>query len=326
MRQIILCLMFIYGLTACSNNSNGSEAIFDTDAPASPRNLTVERIGDGEVWLTWESVNEQGVSYIIYRAAGNGQAIAVDGTNDTRFRDNGLPYDDEYTYTVTARDLAGNESSASNPVKGQPFNTLSPLAPTGVRATAHNITILNQLDIVIDWNDNVETDLQIYRVYRSTQRDVLMEREALVTEVEKPRFVDTEIVVGQVYYYRIAAVDRGNKESVGSLVVRDAALPLPDLKGPIDGELTSAVPQFRWAEVPEAITYRVIVTSSPTSGEVSDMPLTQQTNAEFIGRALSSKENVALESGQVYYWKVVASTREDGLENAVSRVESFKIR
>jgi fibronectin type 3 domain-containing protein len=327
MRHAIWFLGLVCGLSACNNSSsNGPETVFDTDAPPSPRSLSVERIGDGEVWLSWEPVIDEGVTYIVYRSASNANAAAVDSTSESNFRDNGLPYDDEYTYFVTAMDLAGNESLSSNPVSGQPFNTLSPLAPTGVRATAHNITILNQLDVVVDWNENAETDLQIYRVYRSRDRDVPLEQEALVAEVDKPRYVDTEIEVGRVYYYRITAVDRGSKESVGSLVVRDAALSLPALRGPIEGELTSATPQFRWQEVSEAVTYRVIVTSSPTSGEVSDMPLTDLSSAVFVGRSLSSKEKATLASGQVYYWKVVASTREDGLENAVSRVESFKIR
>lgn len=329
MRRIrLFCVLcgLAYGLNSCSNSSNGPETVFDTEAPPSPRSLSVERIGDGEVWLDWEPVAETGTTYIIYRAAGDANPAAVDSTGESHFRDNGLPYDDEYTYFVTSMDLAGNESPGSNPVSGQPFNTLSPLAPTGVRATAHNITILGQLDIVVDWNDNAETDLQVYRVYRAGVRDVPQDAETLVAEVDKPRYVDMDIEVGRVYFYRITAVDQGNKESLGSLVVRDAALPLPDLKGPVDGELTSTTPQFRWAEVPEAVTYRVIVTSSPTSGEVSDMPLTGESSAVFVGRSVSSKETAALVPGQVYYWKVVASTREDGLENAVSRVESFKIR
>jgi len=56
------------------------------------------------------------------------------------------------------------------------------------------------------------------------------------------------------------------------------------------------------------------------------MALTSDTTAVFRGRVLSGEERAALASGEVYHWKVVASTREDGSENSVSEVESFKVQ
>ena len=70
----------------------------------------------------------------------------------------------------------------------------------------------------------------------------------------------------------------------------------------------------------------MIVTTSPTSGEISAVPLTSDTSAVFVGRTVSGRETASLESGQLYYWKLISSTRENGQENSVSRVESFKIR
>jgi len=223
-------------------------------------------------------------------------------------------------------DSAGNESAPSRPVKGQPFNTLSPLPPAQARAMAHNISILAQLDIVLDWQANEETDLVNYRVYRGTDPGLMVARENRVAEIESPRFVDVDIRVGTVYYYRITAVDKGGKESLPSELVFEVALPQPDLLKPVQGELAAAIPSFRWKAVPHARAYRVIVTSSPTSGEITDMPLTSDTTAVFAGRVLPSGEEAILQSGQIYYWKVIVSTREDGTENAVSRVESFKVR
>ena len=127
---------------------------------------------------------------MVYRSVGNGAAVAIDSTFQTRFKDQGLAYELEYTYRVTAIN-GGGESAPSNAISGQPLN-------------------------------------------------------------------------------------------------------------------------------------RVIVTTSLTSGEVSDMPLTSDTTAVFTGR-IKEGRLVALEPGQVYYWKVVASTHAEGLENSVSRVESFKV-
>jgi len=312
-------------LWSCGGDGSGAGPDQDDGPPPPPANLRVEKIRDGEVWLNWKE-SEEGAVYVVYRSEDEGEAAAVDSTFRTDFQDRGLEYEIEYTYYITAVDVADNESLPSNTVSGQPFNNLAPLAPTGVRAFAHNIFILDQLDISLDWDANEEADLVGYRVYRSTEADFAVGTALLRIQVETPRFVDEEVEVGTVYYYRITAVDRGSKESAASPAVRDVALPLPELVAPVQGEITSSKPTFRWRPVHGARTYRVIVTTSPTSGEISAMPLTSDTTAVFAGRSLPEGGNVVLESGQLYYWKLIVSTREDGAENAVSRVESFKVR
>lgn len=309
-----------------SGGGTGTSPALVGGPPQAPGELRVERIGDGEVWLNWAaSVDEGDVLYIVYRAVGDSAAAAVDSTFRTSFQDRALQYELEYTYYVTALNTAGGESEPSNSVSGQPFNNLAPLAPTALRAVAHHIEIIDQLDIVLDWAENGEADLVGYRVYRSTEEGFSIGEAALRSEVFEARFVDGEVVIGTVYYYRVTAVDRGGKESAVSAEVRDVALPLPELVSPVAGELTSTPPTFVWNAIAEVRSFRVVVTTSPTSGEVSDMPLTSDTTAVFAAR-VSGGSTIELESGQIYYWKVVASTHDGGVENSVSRVESFKIR
>ena len=124
---------------------------------------------------------------------------------------------------------------------------------------------------------------------------------------ETPRYIDSAVAVGTVYYYQITAYDRGNKESAGSVVASDVALPLPELVDPIAGQLTSAQTVFQ-ASRRRSTVYRVIVTTSPTSGEISDMALTADTTA-VQRRTLSGSGEQTLASGEIYYRKVVASTR-----------------
>ena len=143
-------------------------------------------------------------------------------------------------------------------------------------------------------------------------------------QVSGPGFSDVEIEVGTVYYYRITAIDLGGKESKGSEEVSDVALPSPVPLVPVAGQEAAAPLTFTWNRLPEARAFRVIVTTSLTSGEVSDIPLTSDTTAVFTGR-IKDGRLVALEPGQMYYWKVVASTHVEGIENSVSRVESFKV-
>lgn len=323
----VIVLIAIVGLWHCSGEGdNGTGLVQASGPPEAPGELRVEKIGDGEVWLNWQaSAGDGDVLYIVYRAVGDSGAVAVDSTFRTSFQDRALQYELEYSYYVTALNAAGGESGVSNSVSGQPFNNLAPLAPVTVHAVAHNIKIIDQLEIVLDWAENGEADLVGYRVYRSTEENFPFEETLLRSEVTVPRFVDEEIEVGTVYYYRVTAFDRGGKESAVSQVVRDVALPLPRLLAPIAGELTPAQPIFVWNRVAEARSFRVVVTTSPTSGEVSAMPLTSDTTAVFVGK---TEDGVVfeLQKDKTYHWTVVASTQEEGIENSVSQVESFKIR
>ncbi len=314
------------GMAACGGDSSeGPQLGPDVVAPDRPSNLEVGKIGDGEIQLTWAAPSDSDWTFfIVYRAEATGAAVALDSTFQAQFADRNLEYEVEYTYHVTAVDGANNESGPSNSVSGQPFNTLSPQAPTGLRAGARNIVIFDQLDILLDWNDNTEADLDLYRLYRATESDFsdVIPR----AEVVEPRFIDEEVEVGMRYFYRVTAVDRGDKESVASQSVSDVALEVPVLTEPLQGALASPTPTFQWQAVPEVLTYQVIVTTSPTSGEISDVPLTSDTTAVFQGRSVSPDSTAALESGEIYYWKVIASTRTSGVENSVSIVESFKVR
>ena len=318
-------IVVVVGLWHCGDDGEkGTSPVATVDPPQVPRALSVERIGDGEVWLNWQAAEgADEVLYVVYRSVGDDAAVAIDSTFQTRYKDRGLAYELEYTYRVTAIN-GGGESDPSNAVSGQPLNSLTPQVPTLLRAVAHHLEVLGQLDITLDWNENPETDLIGYRVYRSTEAGFTPRVEHLILQVSVPGFIDEEIEVGTVYYYRITAIDRGGKESNVSEEVSDVALPSPVLLVPVAGAETAAPLTFTWSRLPEARAFRVIVTTSLTSGEVSDIPLTSDTTAVFTGR-IKEGRLVTLEPGQVYYWKVVASTHAEGVENSVSRVESFKV-
>jgi cellulose 1,4-beta-cellobiosidase len=325
-------LVAVYALISCgSDGSTDYNNGIDRIPPPAPDRIQVDKIRDGEVWLSWPAVVDDAdaePAYVVYRADGDAAAVSVDTTYRTSFQDVGLDYETEYTYYVTARDAAGNLSTPSMRVSGQPFNNLAPLAPTGLRAFAHNLALFAQLtvDIALDWDANVEADLSAYRVYRGTEPGFPIGAGAQRTETPSPRFVDEDVTVGTSYFYKVTAVDRGGKESPVSLEVSDTPVLQTQLLEPIEGELTSTVPTFTWNRIPAAITYQVIVTTSPTSGEISAVPLTADTTATFRGRAVSGDRTYQLESGELYYWKVIASTRSNGQENSVSSVESFKVR
>ncbi|SEL72609.1 glycosyl hydrolase family 8 [Nonomuraea pusilla] len=82
----------------------------DTTPPSVPGNLAVTGTTSGSVGLSWSpSTDDVGVTgYVVYR--GGTQVATASGTTHT---DTGLQPSTSYTYTVKARDAAGNLSAAS---------------------------------------------------------------------------------------------------------------------------------------------------------------------------------------------------------------------
>jgi chitodextrinase len=99
---------FSFDASTGSGNPGG-----DTQAPTTPLGVTVGGTTAGSASLSWSpSSDNVGVTgYNVYR--GGQLAGSVPGTS---FTDTGLAASTAYTYTVSARDAAGNVSAASAPV------------------------------------------------------------------------------------------------------------------------------------------------------------------------------------------------------------------
>ncbi|GAB2610162.1 hypothetical protein GCM10027168_48890 [Streptomyces capparidis] len=87
----------------------------DTTAPSIPSSLRVSGTTASSVSLSWGAATDNvGVTgYVVYR---NGTQVGTSTT--TSFTDSGLTASTAYTYTVRARDAAGNTSAASAAVTG----------------------------------------------------------------------------------------------------------------------------------------------------------------------------------------------------------------
>ncbi|GFZ79456.1 hypothetical protein GCM10008018_26160 [Paenibacillus marchantiophytorum] len=108
----------------------GSDA-GDTTAPTVPANLTATVNSSSQINLSWNvSTDNVGVArYEVYR---DGVLIATPASNS--YNDTGLAEATAYTYTVKAKDAAGNVSAASNTASGT--TPAKPLDRTGWTATS----------------------------------------------------------------------------------------------------------------------------------------------------------------------------------------------
>jgi PKD repeat protein len=128
---------FISGTVRVVINSQGScttsadavkFVVADTILPSTPANLQATAISTSQINLSWNTSSDNiGVTgYRIYR-----DGIQVADVSGTTYQDTGLSSSTTYSYTVSAYDAAGNESSQSTPVSTAA--NISPEIPTGLK-------------------------------------------------------------------------------------------------------------------------------------------------------------------------------------------------
>jgi chitinase len=176
----------------------------DTTAPTAPANLAVSATTASSVALAWTaSTDNVGVTgYQVFR---NGTSVAT--VTGTSFTDTGLAAGTAYTYTVKARDAAGNLSAASNQVTGTTQSgggdTTPPSKPSGLAVTGTSSS-----SVSLSWSastDNV--GVTGYQVFRGGTN---------VATVTTASFTDTGLAASTSYSYTVEARDAAGNVSAAS--------------------------------------------------------------------------------------------------------------
>jgi len=143
-------------------------------------------------------------AYLDVQYATGGTSIVATVTT-TSYTDTGLTNGVVYSYTVTARDAAGNESAQSDAVTVTPGapDTTAPTVPTGLVGTA------GDRRATLTWTASTDADTGVrnYRIFRDG---------VSIAYTENTGYVDTERTNGTAYSYRVAAVDNSLNESTWS--------------------------------------------------------------------------------------------------------------
>ncbi len=107
----------------------------DTTAPTAPGNLHSTGVTTNSISLAWDASTDN-VGVTGYTVSYGNSSVNVSGTTVTI---NGLAANTDYTFTVKARDAAGNVSNASNPVTVKTAlpaeDNTAPTAPTNLQVT-----------------------------------------------------------------------------------------------------------------------------------------------------------------------------------------------
>ncbi|WP_408041502.1 fibronectin type III domain-containing protein [Tenacibaculum amylolyticum] len=174
----------------------------DTEAPTTPTNLVASNISFTSATLTWDAATDNigVVGYDIYQGT-----TLVDTTTTTSFDITGLTLNTSYTYSVKAKDAAGNISDAVTTT----FTTLNdaeaPTAPTNL--VASNISFTSA---TLTWNaatDNI--GVVGYDIYQGT---------TLVNTTATTSFDISSLTLNTAYTYSVKAKDAAGNISNAATV------------------------------------------------------------------------------------------------------------
>ncbi len=276
-----------------TSNGAGATPSVDTTAPSTPTGLTGAAAGSTGANLSWSaSTDNVGVTaYILLR---NGVQVATPST--TSFADTGLSAATTYSYTVAARDAAGNISPNSASVSVTIADTTPPTTPTGLTAAAVGSTAAN-----LSWSastDNVGVTGYIVR-----RNGVQIATPATTT------YADAGLSAATTYSYTVAARDAAGNLSPDSTSVSVTTPPPPP----------SNSASLAWDAVtaPNLSGYRVYFGTAPG------------TYLQPLGQGISVGNVTAytltgLASGSLYYFAVTAFDTL-GMESAYSNEVSKSI-
>src|SRR5712692_2321744 len=179
-----------------TSNGAGTTSSVDTTAPSTPTGLTGAAAGSTAANLSWSaSTDNVGVTgYIVLR---NGVQVATPVT--TSFADTGLSAATTYSYTVAARDAAGNISANSTSVSV----TTPPPPPSNSASLA--------------WDAVTAPTLSGYRVYFGTAPGTYLQSLGQGISVGNvTAYTLTGLASGTQYYFAVTAFDTLGVESAYS--------------------------------------------------------------------------------------------------------------
>ena len=191
----------------------------DTEAPTAPTSLSASNITETTADLSWNASSDNvGVTgYDVYQGSTNLGTVTGTSANIT-----GLTAATSYTFSVKAKDAAGNESAASNAVNfttASGADTQAPTAPTSLSAS--NVT---QTTADLSWNassDNV--GVTGYDVYQgSTNIGTVTGTSANITG----------LTASTSYTFSVKAKDAAGNESASSNTVNVTTLSGADTQAP----------------------------------------------------------------------------------------------
>ncbi|MCK5596241.1 MAG: S8 family serine peptidase, partial [Candidatus Eisenbacteria sp.] len=273
-------------------NFGGAGSDLPPDAPTGLG--AVPGTGEGEIDVSWDANSEPDLDYYRLERDDNPSFSSPSSftTANTYYDDSGLVPGDTYYYRVFAVDEGANESDPSA-TDSAVATDLPPSAPMGLNATTGSGE--GEVDIV--WNTNPEPDVVQYRLERASNPGFSGSTSFLTTNAY---YTDSGLTPGELYYYRVFAIDAGTNESGPSNVDSAVALDLD----PSTPTGLVAVPGVNEGEID------VVWDPNPES-DINHYLLERDTDVGFptpteVSVASASYSDTGLTPGETYWYRVRA--------------------
>jgi len=271
----------------------------DTEAPSTPTGLQGSAASTTQIDLSWNASTDN-VGVTGYEIRRDGALIST--VAGTSYSDTGLTANTSYSYTVAARDAAGNVSAESAAAAVSTLaapDTEAPTTPTGLSGTGVTTTRID-----LSWNastDNV--GVTGYEIRRDG---------GLIATVTGTTYSDTGLTANTSYSYTVAARDAAGNVSAESGAAVASTLAVPDTEAPTvpDGltgnAISSSQIDLNWNASTDNIgvsDYQVrrdgaLIGTVPGTS-LSDRGLSADTDYSYTVAARDHSGNVSAESGAV---------------------------
>lgn len=191
----------------------------DTQTPSTPTNLSASNVSTNSVNLSWSAATDN-VGVVQYTLYQNGNALVNIGFNSYAL--SGLNPSTTYSFTVTAKDAAGNESEPSAALSVTtltPTDTQAPSAPTNLGATSVTDNAIN-----LNWSpatDNV--GVTAYNIYQNSIQ---------IATTTVNAFAVNNLSASTSYDFTVTALDAAGNESVFSDTLNISTTAPPDTQAP----------------------------------------------------------------------------------------------
>jgi fibronectin type 3 domain-containing protein len=293
----------------------------DPRRPRAPGSLSAEA-GDKRVLLEWDYPAFSGdkedttVGFHLYRKDGGGEyrrltpAPALRTEEGLRYVDLEVEEGGSYAYAVEAVDIIGTASSRVFSRTVRIEDNRPPLLPEGLTA------VDTEEGVLLVWRMSPELDTAYYNVFRGKS---LKEDEAFIrinaepVAADKPRYIDAGINRGDLYLYRVTAVDSKGNESAKSAAVSitpndsEAPPPVGGIDFKIDEGTRSVTLSWQEVEADDLLGYYVYRGSTEDKViRISSEALEGQGRISFTDRGFEER---GLPPGAVVYYQVSAVDR-----------------
>ncbi|MFA5859161.1 MAG: fibronectin type III domain-containing protein [Elusimicrobiota bacterium] len=304
----------------------------DTTPPPVPSNVTVTDLAEGgKLNVSWSAVTASDLAgYKVYRSevSGNynsGKIVATIGKSSTTFTDTGLENGKKYYYVVASYDNTnGNISLYSSEKSGIPTGGTGekPLAPENVSVSDPK----TGGSLQISWG--TVTNASYYRLYRAVEQTGTYSL-VISTNITNTVFIDSSLMRGTTYYYKVRAMDAYGNISDDSVIV--SGFPTgSDMTPPdkvdgmeVDDTGTGGEIKISWntggeSNIPDLAGYRIYCSSMSSTGAFDLLTVSPP-----AGQQISSQEyaHESLVNGVRYYYRMTAFDNS-GNESAYNTVKS----